>query len=70
MLRKICFLTVFISTAFAAADCRADMAAKSYVDTKAADSVVVHKTGAETVAGEKTFTTIPKIPTASLPAPI
>jgi hypothetical protein len=31
--------------------------------TRAADSAVVHKTGAETVAGVKTFSSMPSIPT-------
>lgn len=42
-------------------------ASKKYVDdsvsAKATDAAVVHNTGAETVAGLKTFSTIPKIPT-------
>lgn len=45
----------------------AQAASKKYVDDtasgKAADTAVVHNTGAETVAGVKTFSSIPVIPT-------
>ncbi len=42
-----------------------DAATKGYVDTSVANKV--SKTGAESVAGVKTFSDIPLIPTASLP---
>lgn len=42
-------------------------AANAAIGLKAADSVVVHNTGAETIAGVKTFSSAPVVPSAAFP---
>ena len=67
--KMICLRLFFAAIVFALAQSAAIadvvVASKNYVDSAAVNKV--SKTGNETVAGTKTFSSIPQIPTASLP---